>query len=335
MNDQHEIAPVIEIKTSPFVFLKRVALLEFCFALVPTLLATLLGLRRSYETLALSRTVPYTLFTVMVMTALQIIIIAVTFMRWYLTTYRIDYTHIVCRRGSLFEEQEIALTQAITAIEVKQGRLGALLGYGTLEIATSDPKAKGYVRHIPRPGHYAKVIWQMVGPGQTEAGNWDQESIIEMIAEGEGQHLEFKSSFVWDYRRESANKELKHAVIKNVAAFMNATGGVLLVGVGDSGELLGLEPDLRTLRAPNLDAFENVFNGAFNQMIGAEYRQYVDVVFQTIKGVTISVLAVQPSSQPVYVTHKGSEEFYIRTGNCSQPLSISQAAKYIQSHFTS
>ena len=72
---------------------------------------------------------------------------------------------------------------------------------------------------------------------------------------------------------------------------------------------------------------------AFNQMIGAEYRQYVHLEFETIAEKTLCAARVQPTSAPAYLTFKGKEEFYIRTGNSTQPLTVSKATTYIQMHF--
>ena len=157
--------------------------------------------------------------------------------------------------------------------------------------------------------------------------------VAQIMLEGENQRVEFKSSLVWDYNREMANKDLHVPVMKNLVAFMNTNGGVLLIGIGDNGDVLGIDPDLSTLRKPNTDGFENVFNQSFNQMIGVEYRQYVDVSFPEIEDMIICMLYVRPSPDPAYLVFKGTEKFYIRAGNGTQPLSVSKATKYIQGHF--
>ncbi len=163
---------------------------------------------------------------------------------------------------------------------------------------------------------------------------FEPKPVLELIGDGENQYVEFKSSLMWDYRRQRANKDLYEPVMKNVTAFMNTRGGVVLIGVDDQGEILGFEPDLNALHKPNVDGFENAFNMAFNKMVGVEFRRFVDVNFAAVDGRTICVVSTRPSTQPVYLTHKGTEKFYIRTGNSSQPLSMSKAAQYIGEHFS-
>jgi hypothetical protein len=46
-------------------------------------------------------------------------------------------------------------------------------------------------------------------------------------------------------------------------------------------------------------------------MIGAEFRQYVDVTFPRLDDETFCVVAVRPSGEPAYLVDKGKEQFYI------------------------
>ena len=161
------------------------------------------------------------------------------------------------------------------------------------------------------------------------------ESVPDLIAHGENQFVEFKSSLVWDYRRQMANKDLYDPVMKNIVAFMNASGGHVVVGVDDGGQVLGIEQDFVTLRKKNVDGWENSFSMAFNNMIGVEYRRFVDLSFPELEGKTICVITVQSGQEPAYLTFTGQETFYLRAGNASQPLSVSQASRYIQAHFAS
>jgi hypothetical protein len=45
------------------------------------------------------------------------------------------------------------------------------------------------------------------------------------------------------------------------------------------------------------------------------------------------MINVKPSNKPVYVKNNKEEEFYIRAGNGTHPLTISEATRYIQEHF--
>ena len=74
-----------------------------------------------------------------------------------------------------------------------------------------------------------------------------------LIAAGENHYAEFKSSIRYDFRQKTTNRDLEEVIAKTIAGFMNAEGGYLLIGVKDSGEVVGLEKDFMTLRQENED----------------------------------------------------------------------------------
>jgi membrane protein YdbS with pleckstrin-like domain len=324
----------IVIRKSPFFFLKRVAVLILLFALLPTFGALALDLRGDYQTTFLARVVPdYTLFVVMSLAAVQFLLVVVAFMTWYVPVYVIDSRQIVQKGGALHGSRKLADTAVIGSVVASQGPLGRRLDYGDVAMSNIAGKAALALKDIPAPEYYAEQISQMAELARARLAMHDPKPATELIASGEGQFVEFKASLLWDYYRQAVNKDLYEPVMKNLAAFMNTAGGVLLIGVSDEGEALGLERDFSVLPKKNADGFENAFNQAFNSMIGAEFRQYVSLAFEEIAGAAIAVVAVSPASTPAYLSFKGKEEFYIRTGNSSQPLPMSRAMKYIQTRF--
>src|SRR6266571_9260234 len=72
-------------------------------------------------------------------------------------------------------------------------------------------------------------------------------SLEALIAEGESDELEFKSTLRWDLKEGTVNKRLEEVIAKTVAAFANSQGGTLLIGVDDEGQVLGLEHDYLSL----------------------------------------------------------------------------------------
>lgn len=323
----------IVVRKTPFLFLKWLIIVEFFFALLPFLVVTLASLRQSYEGSALSGTVSYNLLLAIVMTTLQILILIISFVVWYFPAYYIDRERITLRRANLFEDKTVFETQALRRIEVRQGAVARRLDYGTLVIEAEGKASPALVRDIPSPAAYAERIEALVEPEPAARPAIEFESASELIARGEGQSVEFKSSLMWDYRRKMVNKALYEPVMKNVVGFMNATGGVVIIGVDDDGQVLGLDADYQSMRKPDPDGYENVFNQAFNKMVGVEYRRFVALSFPQIEGKEICLISVQPSSQPAYLQYKGDETFYLRAGNASQPLTVSQAARYIRDHF--
>ena len=157
------------------------------------------------------------------------------------------------------------------------------------------------------------------------------ENIEDIIKSGEHEKLEFKTSLRWDVNRNQVNRDLEKAVMKTVAAFLNSGGGRLLIGSDDQGNLIGLEKDFASLSKSNADSFENHFNNIFNAMIGPEFRRFVKIAFSDFDGKKACLVSVEPSHKPVYLKTANGEDFYIRTGNVTTPLKMSEVATYISS----
>jgi membrane protein YdbS with pleckstrin-like domain len=329
--DQQEII----LRKTPFLFLKWLVAIEFFFALLPFLAVLVLNVRQSYESSPFSGTLSYSLVLAMGMTILQVLILTFSFVAWYFPSYSINSRRVVLRRSNLFEDKQVAEIQSITGIEVRQGWLAQRLDYGTLLLRTRDTSDQARIKSIPNPAAYADVILTLVEAESPLPPVTAGTSVPEMIAGGENQHVEFKASLMWDYHQQRVNKALYEPVMKNVVGFLNSTGGSLLIGVDDDGHVLGLEADYQSIPKPGSDGFENVFNMAFNKMIGVEFRRFVNLSFAEIEGREICAVSVSPSTQPAYLQAKGRETFYIRAGNASQPLTVSQATRYVQEHFGS
>lgn len=324
----------IVVRKSPFVFLRWLVAVEFLFAMLPFLVAVLTGLRAKYETTDLGGSVPYPLLVAVVAAALQALIIALFFTAWYFATYYLDRERLTYSRGPLFENKLLVPTPTISAVQIQHGPLGQRLDYGSLVISSWELQDQAWIRDIPNPAQYAKIIQDLVEPVLAiPSPSPGPGSLAELIAGGENQFVEFKSSLMWDYHRRMANKDLYEPVMKNVAAFMNAGGGTVIVGVADDGEILGLEKDYQALRKNNVDGWENAFTMAFNSMVGVEYHRFIDLDFPQVDGRTICVIGVHAADEPVFLTFKGNETFYIRAGNSTQPLTISKATRYIQTRF--
>ena len=57
--------------------------------------------------------------------------------------------------------------------------------------------------------------------------------LIELIKEGENGGVEFKTTMRYDMRENKVNKKLEEVILKTIAAFSNAEGGTLVMGVDD------------------------------------------------------------------------------------------------------
>jgi len=154
--------------------------------------------------------------------------------------------------------------------------------------------------------------------------------IARLIAAGEGERLEFKSTARWNIRSGAQDKKMEEVIAKTVSAFLNADGGTLLIGVADDGEVLGLENDFKTLgKKPNRDGFELfltdlLFKGKLH------LSGLISFSFHDVSGKTVCKVAVKPSPQTVWTEVGGVERFFVRTGNSTRELSPSETLAYVR-----
>ncbi|TRZ49256.1 MAG: hypothetical protein D4S01_08990, partial [Dehalococcoidia bacterium] len=92
-------------------------------------------------------------------------------------------------------------------------------------------------------------------------------AIEELIEKGENEVIEFKSSFIWDYKQERPSKEMKKEVVVSISSFMNSNGGFLLIGVRDDKEVLGINDDLSQCHKSK-DELERSLTSAINTYLG-------------------------------------------------------------------
>ena len=164
-------------------------------------------------------------------------------------------------------------------------------------------------------------------------------SLEYLIQEGESDELEFKSTLRWDVREDRVNKHLESVVVKSVAAFGNGNGGTLLIGVDDDGGVLGLAPDYVSLDGDR-DRFELHLRNVLIAALGTGFvTRYVRVEFHDLDGKDVCLVEVLPARSPLYVSSKDkhgqtSERFYVRSGNASRELQLSEIHAYLQDRFT-
>lgn len=164
-------------------------------------------------------------------------------------------------------------------------------------------------------------------------------TLEEMIAEGEGDELEFKSSLRWDFKEQSPNKKLEEVILKTIAAFANGQGGTLLIGVDDDGKILGLEGDYHALGGANRDKFELHLRNLLNGNLGMAFvTSKIKVSFPLIGESEICQVDIQPSTKPLVISVKDKngqpqEKFYVRSGNSSQELSLNEMQAYLSERF--
>jgi len=160
----------------------------------------------------------------------------------------------------------------------------------------------------------------------------DESQVLDLIKQGENPKLEFKSTLQWDINLDRLEKNLRKASMKTIVAFLNSSGGNLLIGVKDDGEIIGLEKDLQTVDN-SLDKFQNLLNTLIVDYIGSEFSVSINLNIETADDKNVCVVNVKHSLIPAYYQGDKGKEFYIRFGTTTRLLNTEEAVKYISQNW--
>ncbi len=154
-----------------------------------------------------------------------------------------------------------------------------------------------------------------------------------LIDGGESASTEFKSSLRWDFQGGKIGKYIEESIAKTIAGFLNSSGGTLFIGVDDNGNVVGLDKDYTTLRKQDRDGFMLQFSHIIRKYLGSAVSGYLQVEMTKLDDKDICRIDVSPSNGPVYFKGEMGETFFVRSSTSTQPLSISEAHKYISNHW--
>ncbi|QHI38580.1 hypothetical protein IMCC3317_39740 [Kordia antarctica] len=155
----------------------------------------------------------------------------------------------------------------------------------------------------------------------------------ELILIGENEKLEMKSTLRYDLRQNIINKNLEYVIAKTISAFLNSEGGILIIGVDDDGNALGLEKDIETFSKKDVDGFELHLRNIIKKHLGSNFEKHLKVSFPIIDEKTICKVKILKSGKPVFANFEGKDSFYVRNGNSSIPKNREEQSEYEKLHW--
>ena len=158
----------------------------------------------------------------------------------------------------------------------------------------------------------------------------DSDYILELIRRGESKKLEFKSTLRMNLMSGNSDWNVEHAVLKTIIAYLNTDGGILLVGISNNGEVLGIEND----DFLNEDKFLLHFKQLIKQHIGLAYAPLIEYTLVPVNDKKILEIDCRKSDVAVFLKlNKDEEEFYIRIGPSSERLTGSKLIEYVNRRY--
>lgn len=308
--------PII-IKKSPVIIIRNLLILQFIVIGFYFLAGVLANYGELYEKFTFLQGVSYEIAKTLFIAIGESFLIALIFLHWFFITYSVYPEMIIKEWGIIFKKRETTPLERPISVSCHFSPLARIFRYGNIIINNT------IISHVPDPENYCELILEQQ---QDESAD----KVEDLIQSREHEKLEFKTTFRWDTRENKVNKGLEKMTIKTVAAFLNSGGGNLIIGVDDKKQILGLNSDYLSLSKKDADGFENHFTNIFKTAIGSEFRNFIKFAFHKIDDKEICQIKVLPANKPAYAKFENEEVFYVRTGNATNALQVSQVAPYIR-----
>ena len=130
---------------------------------------------------------------------------------------------------------------------------------------------------------------------------------------------------------------MEQVILKAIAAFSNAQGGTLVMGVNDDMEILGLEQDYQTLgKKKDWDGWQQKLENLIKNLIGTTYSGFITISRETLDDENnqkeLAKIKIQKSSRSAYLKTNNSNEFFARRNGQSDKLDTKESIEWIKDH---
>lgn len=187
-------------------------------------------------------------------------------------------------------------------------------------------------------GSVGRVVRSLDEPFQKENSDekvpaFNSDTVLDLISQEESKTLEFKSSFSWCMKEKTKKKHLETVILKSVSSLANTDGGVLLIGVADNGDIVGLDGDYSlTQKKQNRDGFElRLSDKLIHAFTATVCNSLIDIQFHEMESSKeICSVSVKRSQKPLFVKGEsgGNSNAYIRVGNSTRLLPSEELIDY-------
>ncbi|MCK9368525.1 ATP-binding protein [Candidatus Dojkabacteria bacterium] len=316
-------------RKTPYVLIKYIVLINFVLAVLLSIAASVIDYRALFSNASISEIIAFDLSSIAVISALEILSTIFLLKNWLNDYYTICEDTVTHEPEKKFKES--MRLEDILKITYTAKFLSKVINYG--DVSIKDDKGKTLVfKDVSDPLFLFSYLENLrVNREIPKVTGLDD--LQKILNNGENQLIEFKSSMIWDFKRKVGSKDIQSSIIKSIAGFLNSYGGVLIIGVDDSKDVLGLKDDMSLLKKKSIDGFEAHLMQLVKDSIGIEFKEEIDITFLKVDKKDVCIVNIKQAKVPVYVKNNSTEDFYIRAGNSTHSLSISSAMRYIEEHF--
>ena len=166
----------------------------------------------------------------------------------------------------------------------------------------------------------------------------EMDSLLNLIKKGESESLEFKSTLRVPLQGSGGPEifnSLEFACVKSVAALLNTkNGGNLLIGVGDSGEIIGVNRDYESSKKiADRDGFQLHFRQLLRSQINELSPNEVSISFFEINNKDIVKVGCPPATKIRYVNRNSQKVLFVRDGNATREVRIEELLDFVKTRW--
>lgn len=198
---------------------------------------------------------------------------------------------------------------------------------------------------LPTPMHWINreqyEDWKNNNELGSEGNNEVKEADIwnNILARGESNTLEFKPSLVYNFLPNTPNHIPRYNNAKTICGFLNANGGILLIGISDDAVPQGIDDELKFLGSK--DQIRLNIDKLIHSYFGDGIIPLIDVSFEkSDKKKEFIAIKVQPSKRPVFLknynpnTGNTTKHFFVRrSASTSEIKDVEDIISYIFNHW--
>lgn len=136
---------------------------------------------------------------------------------------------------------------------------------------------------------------------------------------------------------ELAKKRILHSALKTLVAFANTAGGMLLIGVNDTKNIIGIENEYLTFSKKTdqgRDGYGKFFDDTVRTYLGDGFSSLMERKFVKFPQGDVLVIKIRPSNQEIFLLKneegKDEEQLYIRNLSSSKELLGSELVMFIK-----
>ena len=158
-------------------------------------------------------------------------------------------------------------------------------------------------------------------PLPDDIGDWNWETVLTLSTVVEGQYLEYKAELHRSVDTEGFDSEWKKKLEREVTAFANASGGIIVFGVDDDGEPNPIERPEHELKQSITRLIQNT-----QPPVDIDIAEPIEVPDPETDRVILPVYINEATRKPVLTSDSA---IYFRINDRKEPMSIDQLEKLI------